>query len=66
MDDIEDLQKKLEELRTEHSDMDIAIQKIAETMPVDFVRLQRMKKRKLSLKDSITRIESMLVPDIIA
>lgn len=62
----EDLQKMLEELKTEHRDMDIVIQQLSDTVPVDFLRLQRMKKRKLFLKDSISKIESMLLPDIIA
>jgi hypothetical protein len=62
----EDLQKMLEELKTEHRDLDIVIQQLSESTPVDFLRLQRLKKRKLFLKDSISKIESMLVPDIIA
>jgi hypothetical protein len=62
----EDLQKALEDLKTEHRDLDIVIQQIADSTPVDFLRLQRLKKRKLFLKDSISKIESMLVPDIIA
>ncbi len=62
----EDLQKALEELKTEHRDLDIVIQQLSETVPVDFLRLNRLKKRKLFLKDSISKIESMLLPDIIA
>jgi len=62
----EDLKAKLEELRTEHNDLDIIIQQLSETTPVDFLRLNRLKKRKLFLKDSITRNESMMLPDIIA
>ena len=62
----EDLQKTLEALKTEHHDMDVVIQQLSESTPVDFLRLQRMKKRKLFLKDSISKIESMLLPDIIA
>lgn len=62
----EDLQKALEELKTEHRDLDIVIQQISEASPVDIMRLQRLKKRKLFLKDSISKIESMLLPDIIA
>jgi len=62
----EDLQKMLEELKTEHRDLDIIIQQLADATPIDFLRLQRLKKRKLFLKDSISKIESMLVPDIIA
>lgn len=62
----EDLQKMLEELKTEHRDMDIIIQQLSDAAPIDFLRLQRIKKRKLFLKDSISKIESMLLPDIIA
>ncbi len=62
----EELQKMMEELKTEHRDLDIIIQQLAESAPVDFLRMQRLKKRKLFLKDSIARIESMLLPDIIA
>jgi hypothetical protein len=62
----EDLQKMLEELKTEHRDLDIVLQQLADSTPVDFLRLNRMKKRKLFLKDSISKIESMLLPDIIA
>lgn len=62
----EDLKHKLEELRTEHNDLNIIIQQLSETSPVDFLRLNRLKKRKLFLKDSIMRIESMMLPDIIA
>lgn len=64
--DQEELKHKLEELKIEHRDLDIVIQQSSEQIPVDFVRLQRLKKRKLSLKDAISRIESMLLPDIIA
>jgi len=64
--DQEELKHKLEELKVEHRDLDIVIQKVSEQLPVDFIRLQRLKKRKLALKDSISRIESMLLPDIIA
>ena len=62
----EDLQKALEDLKTEHRDLDIVIEQLARGTPVDIMRLQRLKKRKLFLKDSISKIESMLVPDIIA
>ncbi len=61
-----DLQKMLEELKTEHRDLDVVIQQLSESTPVDFLRLQRIKKRKLFLKDSISKIESMMLPDIIA
>ncbi len=62
----EELQRKLEALKTEHHDLDVVIQQLADSVPVDFLRLQRLKKRKLFLKDSIAKLESMLLPDIIA
>lgn len=62
----EELHRMLEELKTEHRDLDIIIQQLGETVPIDFLRLQRLKKRKLFLKDSISKIESLLLPDIIA
>ncbi len=62
----EELQRQLEELKTEHRDLDVVIQQLSESIPIDFLRLQRLKKRKLFLKDSISKIESMMLPDIIA
>ena len=63
--DIEALKAKLAALKTEHRDLDEVIARLSERTPVD-LELQRLKKRKLSLKDQITRIESELLPDIIA
>ena len=60
------LKRKLEELRTEHRDLDDVIARVSEDAPFDQVRVQRLKKRKLMLKDQIAHIESMLLPDIIA
>ena len=60
------MQRKIEELKVEHRDLDVVIQQLSDSAPVDFLRLQRLKKRKLFLKDSISKIESMLLPDIIA
>ena len=59
-------QQKLEELRTEHRDLDDVIARVAEEAPFDQIRIQRLKKRKLMLRDEITRIENILLPDIIA
>lgn len=66
LDDEEELIELLEQLKTEHRDLDVVIDQLIDAPPVDFIRLQRLKKRKLSLKDQILKIESMLVPDIIA
>jgi len=64
--DIEALKAKLAALKTEHRDLDEVIARLAERTPVDQLELQRQKKRKLLLKDQITKIESELLPDIIA
>jgi len=62
----EELRRELEELRSEHRDLDDVIARLAERAPFDQLRLQRMKKRKLLLKDQIAQLESRLLPDIIA
>jgi len=64
--DTEALKAKLATLKTEHRDLDQMIVRLAEHAPVDQLELQRLKKRKLLLKDQITKIESELLPDIIA
>lgn len=66
LDDEEELHEMLEQLKMEHRDLDVVISQLADTPPVDFLRIQRLKKRKLALKDQISKLESLLVPDIIA
>jgi hypothetical protein len=66
MSDTELLRRRLEELRLEHRDLDDVISRLAETTPMSQIQLQRLKKRKLMLKDQITLLESKLLPDIIA
>jgi hypothetical protein len=62
----EALKAKLAALKTEHRDLDEVIARRSEGAAVDQLELQRLKKRKLMLKDQITKIESELLPDIIA
>jgi hypothetical protein len=57
---------ELERLLQEHRDLDAAIAALAVIGPVDQLQLQRLKKRKLSLRDRITFLEDHLTPDIIA
>jgi hypothetical protein len=64
--DTEALKAKLAVLKSEHRDLDDVIARIAEHAPFDQLQLQRLKKRKLMLKDQISKIESELLPDIIA
>lgn len=58
------LTAKLVALRSEHRDLDEAITRLAQDPTVDQLRLRRMKKRKLWLKDEIRRLESRLIPDL--
>ena len=64
--DLEALRARLATLKTEHRDLDDVIARLAERAPFDQLQLQRLKKRKLLLKDQISKIESELLPDIIA
>jgi hypothetical protein len=64
--ELEATKTKLERLRTEHRDLDEIIDRLAEAAPFNQLQLQRLKKRKLVLKDLITKLESQLLPDIIA
>lgn len=52
------------DLREEHRDLDEAIARLSEDPSVDQLRLTRMKKRKLKLKDWIANLESQLIPDL--
>ncbi|MDP6551590.1 MAG: YdcH family protein [Arenicellales bacterium] len=61
-----DLSAKIEKLRSEHRALDEELQSIAEDPLIDDLQVQRLKKRKLFLKDSISHLESRLVPDITA
>jgi hypothetical protein len=64
--DNEATRARLETLRIEHRDLDEVIDRLIEKPPFDQLQLQRLKKRKLGLKDQILRLESRLIPDIIA
>ncbi len=66
MEDISDLQEKLVELEAEHRDLDDVINKLMSTAPIDLLQIQRLKKKKLMLKDQIQKIKSNILPDIIA
>lgn len=60
------LEKQLKELQVEHRDLDDVIDHLIETRPFDQLQIQRLKKRKLMLKDQMSKLESRLLPDIIA
>ena len=60
------LRVKLAVLRREHRDLDDAVEALHDKGNVDVLTLQRLKRRKLALKDAIAALEDRLTPDIIA
>ena len=66
MNEQEKLQELLAQLKAEHRDLDDAINALSQRPTPDMIQLQRLKKKKLTLRDEIIRMESKLLPDIIA
>jgi hypothetical protein len=62
----EELRKRLDMLRTEHRDLDAAIDALTGAGSTDQLQIARLKKRKLKIKDQIAMVEDYLIPDIIA
>jgi hypothetical protein len=60
------LREQLARLQQEHRDLDAAIAALAASPGSDLIQVQRLKKRKLVLRDKIRQIEDLLTPDIIA
>ena len=58
------LRATLAELRVEHRDLDDVITHMTESIYADQLQLKRLKKRKLLVKDTIARLESLLIPDL--
>jgi hypothetical protein len=64
--DAEAIKARIEVLKGEHRDLDEAIARLSDSVPSNNLHLQRLKKRKLALKDLISRLEAKMLPDIIA
>lgn len=58
--------KQLKELEQEHRDLDEVLFELQHKQTVDFLKIQRIKKRKLILKDKIIYLKNKIEPDIIA
>lgn len=58
------IQRRILELQTEHRDLDDVVNQLAGSPNTDQLMLRRLKKRKLQLKDQITRLKSRLIPDL--
>jgi len=61
-----ELRRQLERLREEHRDLDAAIEALDNAGAADRLQMQRLKKRRLSLRDRLSQLEDLLTPDIIA
>jgi hypothetical protein len=64
--ELAEVMAEIEMLRQEHRDLDTAIAALQDVGAPDQLQLQRLKKRKLVLRDKISRLEDMVTPDIIA
>lgn len=64
--DQQQLKGKLAELELEHRDLDDVINSLTDQPDFDQIKVGRLKKRKLALKDQITSLRGRLIPDIIA
>ena len=64
MENAEEIRRRISELNLEHRDLDRAIEALEHNPLHDELQLKRLKKRKLMLKDQITRMESQLIPDL--
>lgn len=65
-DDLEHIPQRIEQLRLEHRDLDDVIARLSQDASPNILQLQRLKKRKLVIKDVIARFKSENIPDIIA
>lgn len=64
--ELNSVRKRLLELKLEHRDLDDAIEHLIATGTFEELKIKRMKRRKLQLKDDIARLENTLIPDILA
>lgn len=65
-DELSAFNAEIEGLRQEHRDLDAAIAALQAATTVDQLQVQRLKKRKLALRDRISKLEDAITPDIIA
>ncbi len=61
-----EINARVELLKQDHRDLDAAIEALRQLPMPDMIQLQRFKKKKLRLKDEISSLEDLLIPDIIA
>jgi len=64
--ELNDIRKRVVELKLEHRDLDDAIDQLVAIGTFEELKIKRLKRRKLQLKDDIARLENTLIPDILA
>jgi len=64
--ELNNIRKRVVELKLEHRDLDDAIEVLTATGAFEELKIKRFKRRKLQLKDDIARLENTLIPDILA
>jgi hypothetical protein len=64
--ELNNIRRRVVELKLEHRDLDDAIEVMIATGAFEELKIKRMKRRKLQLKDDIARLENTLIPDILA
>lgn len=62
--DLETIMQRLSQLKDEHADLDHALLFLTKNQAADQLRVQRLKKRKLAMKDEIAYLENLLIPDL--
>ncbi len=62
--DADAVRQRIAELQQEHRDLDLALARLGAIAGIDELQLRRLKKRKLLIKDMVTRLEMALIPDI--
>jgi hypothetical protein len=66
LNDESEVRTRLQQLHVEHHDLDVVIKRLADDPSVDQLMITRLKKKKLHLKDMISKLENQLIPDDIA
>jgi len=64
--EITEIQHQLSELRLEHQDLDEIVERLMHDGNIEELKIKRLKKRKLQIKDEVARLEDKLIPDILA
>lgn len=65
-DRLQQLKQELSQIKQDHRELDIKIDEMIANLDANQLEIKRLKKRKLALKDRITKIESALIPDLLA